>query len=524
MKILVCLSYIKNPVFMKPFLSAILAICLMASVQAQTITMDSCITSGSTGNIAIFANYDGGVLNINVDQNIPNLKIGVCTYEPVTINLSGPFVNNVTEVRYAGYVSTTNNHCSNSPTTTTIVGAPGGAITNVLFLPPATLSNPNGYSSIVCAFSCNSGVNQGGCNTADQIQHYFETTMGGTTFMYFTQYGCWSTTPYNISSGGNCPLPTVNDTTISAFTSSASAACAGSSLNFTDISPNAVSWSWTAPGSTVPSSSAQNLTGVVYNTAGTYTVTLTVNDGDGTCSTSQVITIFPEPSLNVTATPNPICEGDSSLLEVSGGLTYQWSPGGPAASSWLVAPTMSTMYSVDALDVNGCSVTDSILVMVIPALITPTITYMGGVLYASPTVGISYQWYLNGVPIPGATLAGYTPTANGDYTVTYMNANGCESAVSLVTTVTDIGSGVDDENLQTLVLYPNPTKDQLMIEFGIEVSGNLLIHNASGQVVINMSIENKAKVIVNTDALSSGVYHVSIVNNAKQHKGSFVKQ
>lgn len=524
MKILVCLSYIKNPVFMKPFLSAILAICLMASVQAQTITMDSCITSGSTGNIAIFANYDGGVLNINVDQNIPNLKIGVCTYEPVTINLSGPFVNNVTEVRYAGYVSTTNNHCSNSPTTTTIVGAPGGAITNVLFLPPATLSNPNGYSSIVCAFSCNSGVNQGGCNTADQIQHYFETTMGGTTFMYFTQYGCWSTTPYNISAGGNCPLPTVNDTTISAFTSSASAACAGSSLNFTDISPNAVSWSWTAPGSTVPSSSAQNLTGVVYNTAGTYTVTLTVNDGDGTCSTSQVITIFPEPSLNVTATPNPICEGDSSLLEVSGGLTYQWSPGGPAASSWLVAPTISTMYSVDALDVNGCSVTDSILVMVIPALITPTITYMGGVLYASPTVGVSYQWYLNGVPIPGATLAGYTPTANGDYTVTYVDANGCESSTSLAYTVTDIGTGLDNYSATSIHIYPNPSNGVFNLEIPDGDVWEIFVTNMLGKIVLNAPFNNPGNKLLNLTDMDNGIYIITIVGQHNILKNRVIKQ
>src|SRR4051812_20167209 len=72
------------------------------------------------GNIVIYSNYDGGVLNIDVDQNIPNLKIGVVTYEPVTINLSGTYVNNVTEVVYAGYVSTTNHNCANSPTTTTI--------------------------------------------------------------------------------------------------------------------------------------------------------------------------------------------------------------------------------------------------------------------------------------------------------------------------------------------------------------------------------------------------------------------
>src|SRR6187431_2543328 len=102
----------------KTLLSFFVLIFFISSHFAQSIASDTCIVSGGgPGNVVIFANYDGGVLNINVDQNIPNLKIGICTYEPVTINLSGPFVNNVTEVRYAGYVSTTNFHCANSPST-----------------------------------------------------------------------------------------------------------------------------------------------------------------------------------------------------------------------------------------------------------------------------------------------------------------------------------------------------------------------------------------------------------------------
>ena len=39
------------------------------------------------GNVIVFSNYDGskettlGRLNIVVDVNIPNLKIGICSYE-----------------------------------------------------------------------------------------------------------------------------------------------------------------------------------------------------------------------------------------------------------------------------------------------------------------------------------------------------------------------------------------------------------------------------------------------------------
>jgi len=38
------------------------------------------------GNLVIFSNYEGGTLTINCDENFPNLKIGIVTYNsPVEI-------------------------------------------------------------------------------------------------------------------------------------------------------------------------------------------------------------------------------------------------------------------------------------------------------------------------------------------------------------------------------------------------------------------------------------------------------
>jgi len=88
----------------------------------------------SSGNVLIYSNYDGSGntpasrLNINVDVNIPNLKIGICSYERVTVDISGTYVGNVTQVIYAGYNGTTNNHCG-STATTVITGVPVSIIT-----------------------------------------------------------------------------------------------------------------------------------------------------------------------------------------------------------------------------------------------------------------------------------------------------------------------------------------------------------------------------------------------------------
>lgn len=157
----------------------------------------------STGNVVIYSNYDGGILHINVDQNIPNLKIGVCTYESVKIMISGTYVGNVTEVRYAGY-NGSNDNCSLGVTNTSITGVTNN-IDTIIIYPSAGYSNANGWSNLVCNYSCSSTTNQGGCNTPDQIVYYFVNAFGGTYRYHHTQYNCWTNVNnYNISSGGNC--------------------------------------------------------------------------------------------------------------------------------------------------------------------------------------------------------------------------------------------------------------------------------------------------------------------------------
>jgi hypothetical protein len=79
----------------------------------------------NNGNLMLYSNYDGGIININVDVNIPNLKIGICTYEPVQVTISGIFAGNVTQVLYAGFNSTqNNNNCNQGNFITSITGVP----------------------------------------------------------------------------------------------------------------------------------------------------------------------------------------------------------------------------------------------------------------------------------------------------------------------------------------------------------------------------------------------------------------
>lgn len=495
---------------------------IFQSALSQTVSIDTCISSGSGGgNLVVFANYDGGVLNINVDQNIPNLKIGVCTYEPVTINLSGPFVSNVTEVRYAGYVSTTNFHCSNSPGTTTIVGAPGGAVTSINFLPPSTLANPNGYSSIVCAYSCSTTSNQGGCNTADQIVDYFENTTGGSLYSYYTQYGCWSTSAYNVSAGGNCPFSGTPDTTIVAFTTSASTICAGSTVDFHDFSPSVTGWNWSAPSSNTTTGSSQDFS-TLWTTAGSYTVTLSIDDGGNSCSTTQTITVLPQPNVAITATPNPVCEGDSIHLQITGGVVYTWENGSFNPSIY-VTPTSSTWFEGGAMGANSCTKSDSVFLVVYPAPVIPNLIYVSGQLQVTPT-GFTYQWYLDGNLISGVSGDNYFPTQNGVYSVTYTDANGCTSGFASII-VNDISSaGI--ENPETLIqIFPNPSNG--IFQFSMPNTAEELqieLIDILGKVIYSKNILFKDSFSLDLSDQTKGSYQIKISMGNKVVFGKLILQ
>lgn len=160
------------------------------------------VVCNAAGNLMLFTNYDGGNLNINVDVNIPNLKIGVVAYEGTTITISGTYANNVTAVAYAGY-NGANAHCG-SVINTTISGTSGASVNTISLYPAATLANPNGYGLIICGYSCSTTTNQGGCNTVDQIEAYFLSVFPGSVLRaHKVQYGCWTGTQ-TISGGGTC--------------------------------------------------------------------------------------------------------------------------------------------------------------------------------------------------------------------------------------------------------------------------------------------------------------------------------
>lgn len=114
--------------------------------------------------------------------------------------------------------------------------------------------------------------------------------------------------------------------------------CAGGQVSFTDLStPGITSWEWTFEGGTPENSNEQNPV-VVYESAGTFDVSLTVSDG------SNSATIDNQDMITVNALPEVTLEnfGEVCLewepFELSGGLPEGGEYSGPGVTDGIFDP------------------------------------------------------------------------------------------------------------------------------------------------------------------------------------------
>ena len=145
------------------------------------------------------------------------------------------------------------------------------------------------------------------------IEEIWMTTDGGETWEMDTliagnTFREMSVTPYNvvyiggfeIGGGGKVWRKVGEVPLVADFEISEPATCAGSSIDFTDLSYyDVVSWDWTFEGGTPATSTNQNPT-VTYNTGGVFDVSLTVTNSNGDMQTlveTDLIQVFRKPLL-----------------------------------------------------------------------------------------------------------------------------------------------------------------------------------------------------------------------------------
>jgi hypothetical protein len=139
-----------------------------------------------------------------------------------------------------------------------------------------------------------------------------------------------------------------------------------------------------------------------------------------------------------------------------------------------------------------------------PAPSQPTISLSGSDLVS--TSATTYQWYVNGNLISGATSQTYTPTQNGIYVVKTTDSNGCVYAYSSGYNH-GFSTGISSSNyIHGLNIYPNPSTGVINISALLNEDYEVTIIDATGRLVVK---ENNIQT-VDMAGHSSGIYFINL--------------
>ncbi|MFM7729474.1 MAG: PKD domain-containing protein [Flavobacteriales bacterium] len=164
-------------------------------------------------------------------------------------------------------------------------------------------------------------------------------------------------------------------------------------------------------------------------------VTLTVINARGCSATSEAFSVafYPAVSVTIEASGNTsFCTGGSVTLTSNATSGNLWSTGSTNTS---IEVTTSGAYSSTVTDANGCTGSSNTISVSVSDSPSPTITSNGNTticdgeqLMLNSSAGETYQWYLNGAAIAGATSNELTATQTGGYSVNVTNTDACNGA------------------------------------------------------------------------------------------------
>lgn len=228
------------------------------------------------------------------------------------------------------------------------------------------------------------------------------------------------------------PLPSINagnDISI----------CEGGSGNL--IASGGVSYSWT-PATDLNN---PNISSPITTTSVGITYSVTGTDAFGCVNTDDVtVTVNPLPVIN--AGPDlSTCLGSSISLNASGALSYSWSPSTGLTSVNIsnpnANPTVTTTFTVEGTDANGCVNSDDVEVAVLPL---PTvnagsdITLCNGssVTLNGSSNASTFLWTPNqSIDFPNVLNPNINPTQTSIFTLTVTDINNCTNSDDVMVNV-----------------------------------------------------------------------------------------
>jgi hypothetical protein len=238
--------------------------------------------------------------------------------------------------------------------------------------------------------------------------------------------------------------------------------------------------------------------------SGTFTESYTTTNGcDSTITTNLTVYLG-----YYVFTIQSICQGDSLLFN---GNYY-------STTGNYVFPYTSSLGcdSVVALDLTVNSLP------IVSFALDTTLCENGSPLdltnYVSPIGGTWTGW--------GVTGNTFNPTSTGagsfEINYTYADLNGCVGSSTDSITV-DVCSGLNDNEIPNLSLFPNPTSDILHLN-GLQNQSLVAIYDVTGKMVLQVEVDKNSNNSINIASLSPGFYHCRIQQNNQTAELSFIKK
>jgi len=244
-------------------------------------------------------------------------------------------------------------------------------------------------------------------------------------------------------------------------------------------------------------------------TAGTYYIAVT---DSATATVLDTVEILDVPVVKFSVSQLQYCQGDTGFLYTNA-TNFTWTPNTDVndATPGVVYFTsdVNQTYYVSMTDSNGCSVDDTLDIIVNPSP-TANVTITNDSVFTANGGYLSYQWYFYGTIISGATDSVYTAHAPGIYTVAVSNSS--------CTTYSDMihynNAGVEEYEKQ-FSIYPNPSNGNFTIETSLNTEIVIEVMDIKGQLVYKTTRFIDKKMHLDLSNLSKSLYFVRIFYDDK---------
>ncbi|MAT38621.1 MAG: hypothetical protein CL946_03350 [Ectothiorhodospiraceae bacterium] len=301
--------------------------------------------------------------------------------------------------------------------------------------------------------------------------------------------------------------------------------CLGSTVSYTvDVEDYPSTYDWTVQGGIINGSDTSRTVGVQW--IDSVNTSIRVTQSYGPCPGSAVshISILPVWTPVVSYTSDlTACEGDSIALHAPPGYSsYSWSNG---ATTRTIIAKQTGLYTVTIDDGAGCLGTSDPVAVTFNALPEkPSITVEGTKLSADEAY--RYQWYRNGIAIPGATSRELTAPSSGMYSIAVYNRKGC-SALSDEVQVTVSHADNLPSRSNLVSLYPDPVENVLHVAFANPLSApvTMIVYNIMGAEVERTVFEPTDGILrLSTAGYLPGVYFLRVTLGGTTEILSFRKR